>query len=69
MDYFEKETTDFPICPYCNEKELYWWEFNMDDGEIQEINCEHCGRNYELQINISHQFLTRKLIKEEEDED
>lgn len=48
--------TDVPTCPYCNhEIEEWYFKFDDDDSEV-DVECDGCGKTYELEINRSISF-------------
>jgi len=69
----EVEDTSDPVCPYCGEKEPEWWDFGAgnlnSDGDTIRITCRDCEKEFEIEINITYSFDTRKIDHEKEEEE
>jgi len=60
---FDTDYTDFPMCPYCGEKDLDWSDglsFEVNDGSKWEGECGLCGRSYDISASVSIDFSTSK---------
>lgn len=61
---FEGDTsyTDEIVCPYCGLEHTDSWELDSDDGEY---TCERCEYEFSYSRNISVDYSTHKIDKEE----
>jgi len=60
MKYMYK---DAPVCPYCSESQGEFWELGMNDGDIEEVECDYCGKAFVVTCNVSVKYSTRKKEK------
>ena len=49
------------VCPYCGHEKTNSWEYDGDDGEIE---CDECGMKFAYVRNVSVDYSTSKLCKE-----
>lgn len=51
----EQFMEDDVICPWCGHKDC--WSMEYDDEET-EIECERCGRTFEVEIEVKRSYTT-----------
>lgn len=60
----EHDTSDEPICPYCNTKDEEWWDGGLGsahDGDSAIQWCGECNKKYKTTLYVSYCFSTRPL--------
>lgn len=57
---FDTEYTQDVTCPWCGKEATDSWE--MDDGEY---DCRWCDKPFYVNRNVSVDYSTEKVIKEE----
>lgn len=56
-DKWEHSGNNDPVCPYCG-KRNDTADLNDNDGEITEIECDHCGKTFCYIANVSVNYDT-----------
>ncbi len=52
-------------CPYCNFEYSDSWEFSMrHDGDATEMECEGCGKNFHVRLDVERSYTSSGLCKE-----
>ena len=55
--------TDFPVCPYCGEVDADFWTDCREvqyDGDETTHDCPSCGKECDVEIQVSYTCTTRK---------
>lgn len=62
----ETETTDELriICPHCGYEYDDYDAYGFDEGETKEVECEACGKKFDLEIECVRRHSTRRSICE-----
>lgn len=53
------ECTDEIVCPHCGYEFNGSWEYDDDDGEL--IECQNCDESFELSVDVSVTYTSRKI--------
>jgi len=58
----DTEFTDNIICPHCGYVFNDSWEYSVDmnDGDTYVLECDDCGKEFELEVHISIEYSTFK---------
>lgn len=51
---FESEIT----CPHCGYEYFNSWEFHLDEGRAEELNCDDCGEIFYVEKNTIVNYRT-----------
>lgn len=59
-DLFPRSTEYAPdvICPYCGEIQGDVWEYNLKDDVSKDIDCQECGKEFEVIASYSVSYST-----------
>lgn len=63
------------ICPYCQYEYDDYDAYGFQEGDTPEVECEMCGRKFDLEVDTRRVFSTKRSLCEmpedwdEEDED
>lgn len=62
------------ICPYCGHEYESYDAYDFDEGTTEEVECEMCGRKFDLEVETRRLFSTKRSLCElpddwEEDDD
>lgn len=62
MDDIKYSWNELPICPWCDHVHEDPWDFlnYEDDEEITEVECERCGKPFEIMIHIEYTYSTER---------
>jgi len=55
----ETDCTDSPVCPHCGTVYEDAWEWNFDGAEQRKEDCDHCGKSFLCERDISVTYSTR----------
>lgn len=50
----------YVTCPHCGYSDHDSWEYNMNDGDVQEVECGNCGKTFETRCSVSVSYRSRK---------
>lgn len=56
------------ICPYCGHEYPEYRSYNFDEGSHEEIECEGCGRKFDLRVKMKRTFSTQRSLCEMPDD-
>ena len=56
------------ICPYCDHEYDDYDTYGFDEGETEEIECEVCGRKFDLIVEYVRLYSTSRSICEMPDD-
>lgn len=63
------------ICPYCQYEYDDYDAYGFQEGDTPEVECEACGRKFDLEVDTRRVFSTKRSLREmpedwdEEDEE
>ena len=62
-----------PKCPHCGtefdiDRNESWHLYSKDDAD-QEVECDSCGREFEVKVHCQYPFSTDEQAAMDEDED
>lgn len=43
-------------CPWCNHEITDLWEYNLNDGDVHEIECGNCEKKVNLHLSVSYDY-------------
>jgi hypothetical protein len=55
--------TDYPVCPYCGEKEDEFGNIHIDnqqDGAHWNFHCQYCLKTSVVETQVRHYFSSKK---------
>ena len=55
--------TDEPVCPHCGDKMLDGWQvFDVGAEYVEGIECDSCGKEFNIERNTSISYTTKAAI-------
>lgn len=75
QDKGENYREDELICPFCQTSYDGYDAYGFDEGTTKEIECDFCGRKFDLEVEVSRTYTTKRSVCEmpddwdEEDDD
>lgn len=63
------------VCPFCGHEYEDYSGYEFDEGRHEETECECCGRKFDLEVEVSRTYSTKRSLCEmpedygEEEED
>jgi DNA-directed RNA polymerase subunit RPC12/RpoP len=55
---------DNVICPYCGYKYDDYDAYCFQEGDTPEVECEACGRKFDLEVETRRVFSTKRSLCE-----
>lgn len=52
------------LCPWCGHEYGMYDAYGFDEGETEKIECELCGRKFDLEIETRRLFSTKRSLCE-----
>lgn len=52
---------EVPICPYCGHRHIDLNDFVFDNTELDEDECESCGKFFQTERQITVRYTTRRM--------
>lgn len=62
---FQEDTI---ICPYCGHEYDNYDAYDFDEGDTSEVECEICGRKFDLEVKVSRTYSTKRSLCEMPDD-
>jgi len=56
---FDTEEQALPTCPYCGHEDMAYFELDHDKSS-QVVDCDNCGKEYNLEIRCVSAYTTTK---------
>lgn len=56
------------ICPYCNAVYHDYEAYDFDEGETEEEECSHCGRKFDVEVQVERLYSTKRSLCEMPDD-
>lgn len=50
------------ICPYCGYEYSDYDGYYYDEGLHQEVECECCGKHFELEVEVRRTYSTKRSV-------
>ena len=47
-------------CPFCGNIEEEWYELDLKEDDINEIECGWCENIYKVKMRVTYEFKTEK---------
>jgi hypothetical protein len=65
----ETYNTDTVECPFCHYKHSDLWEYDLEDGDLQDFECMNCEKTFEVSVYCQWSYTARekKINIEEKD--
>lgn len=52
---------EVPICPYCGHRHTDLEDFVFDNAELDEDECNSCGKIFQTERQVTVRYTTRKM--------
>lgn len=56
------------ICPYCGYEYEEYDAYAFEDGTHEEVECDGCGRKFDLEVETRREFSTKRSLCEMPDD-
>lgn len=53
---FDTQGTSWPKCPHCGYEHRDAWEWGMDDGDEERVECDNCCEAFTVTMHVSRSF-------------
>lgn len=57
------------ICPHCGHEYDDYTAYGFDEGDAEEVECEACGKKFDLEIECVRRYSTKRSICEMPEDD
>lgn len=51
-----------PVCPTCRKGQSDFWEYNMSDGDVIELECGWCERLIRIACHVEITYSTEPIF-------